>query len=77
METALAVNTLQLPVFEGAAADASDPFAFIKKVVISGMAVIIALLTVGAFLGYGGGLISKLNQARARGTGEVSGCIWQ
>ena len=61
------VNTLELPVFEGVAADASDPFAFIKQVVISGMAVIIALLTVGAFLGYGGGLISKLNQARQRG----------
>lgn len=64
---AFAVNTLDLPVFDGVAADASDPFAFIKTVVISGMGLMIGFLVVGAFLGYGGGLIAKLNQARQKG----------
>ncbi len=64
---ALAVNTLDLPVFDGVAADASDPFSFIKSVAITGMALVFGLLVVGAFLGYGGGLIAKLNQARVRG----------
>ncbi len=63
----LAVNTLDLPVFDGVAADASDPFAFIKTVVITGMALMIGFLVVGAFLGYGGGLLAKLNQARIKG----------
>ncbi len=62
-----AVNTLDLPVFDGVAADASDPFAFIKTVVITGMALMIGFLLVGAFLGYGGGLLAKLNQARLKG----------
>lgn len=62
-----AVNTLDLPVFDGAAADATDPFSFIKSVAITGMALVFGLLVVGAFLGYGGGLIAKLNQARIRG----------
>ncbi len=62
-----AVNTLDLPVFAGVAADASDPFTFIKTVVITGMALIIGFLVVGAFVGYGGGLIAKLNQARIKG----------
>ena len=62
-----AVNTLDLPVFDGVAADASDPFSFIKMVVITGMALMIAFLLVGAFLGYGGGLLAKLNQARLKG----------
>ena len=63
----LAVNTLDLPVFDGVAADATDPFAFIKSVAITGMALIFGLLVVGAFIGYGGGLIAKLNQARVKG----------
>ncbi len=63
----LAVNTLDLPVFDGVAADATDPFAFIKSVAITGMALMFGLLVVGAFLGYGGGLIAKLNQARLKG----------
>ena len=63
----LAVNTLDLPVFDGVAADATDPFAFIKSVLITGMALMFGVLVVGAFLGYGGGLIAKLNQARQRG----------
>ena len=62
-----AVNTLDLPVFDGVSADATDPFSFIKTVVITGMALMFGFLVVGAFLGYGGGLISKLNQARVRG----------
>ena len=66
-EWAAAVNTLDLPVFDGAAADATDPFTFIKTAAISGMALMIGLLVVGAFLGYGGGLVAKLNQARMKG----------
>ena len=62
-----AVNTLDLPVFDGIAADASDPFSFIKTVVITGMALMFGFLVVGSFLGYGGGLIAKLNQARVKG----------
>lgn len=62
-----AVNTLDLPVFDGAAADAADPFSFIKTVVVTGMALVIAFLVVGAFIGYGSGLIAKLNQARVKG----------
>ena len=62
-----AVNTLDLPVFDGVAADAADPFSFIKSVAITGMALMFGFLVVGAFLGYGGGLIAKLNQARVKG----------
>lgn len=62
-----AVNTLDLPVFDGVAADATDPFSFIKSVAITGMALVFGFLVIGAFLGYGGGLIAKLNQARVRG----------
>ncbi len=62
-----AVNTLDLPVFDGVAADATDPFSFIKSVAITGMALVFGFLVVGAFLGYGGGLIAKLNQARVKG----------
>ena len=63
----IAVNTLDLPVFDGVAADAADPFSFIKSVVITGMALVFGFLVVGAFLGYGSGLIAKLNQARIKG----------
>ena len=63
----IAVNTLDLPVFDGIAADATDPFSFIKSVAITGMALVFGFLVVGAFLGYGGGLIAKLNQARVKG----------
>ena len=63
----IAVNTLDLPVFDGVAADAADPFSFIKSVAITGMALMFGFLVVGAFLGYGGGLIAKLNQARVKG----------
>lgn len=62
-----AVNTLDLPVFDGVAADATDPFSFIKSVAITGMALVFGFLVVGAFLGYGGGLIAKLSQARVKG----------
>ena len=63
----VAVNTLDLPVFDGIAADAADPFSFIKSVAITGLALMFGFLVVGAFLGYGGGLIAKLNQARVKG----------
>ena len=63
----IAVNTLDLPVFDGIAADAADPFSFIKSVAITGLALMFGFLVVGAFLGYGGGLIAKLNQARVKG----------
>ena len=63
----IAVNTLDLPVFDGIAADATDPFSFVKSVAITGLALMFGFLVVGAFLGYGGGLIAKLNHARVKG----------